>query len=47
VKGTEPKVGEALSQFLEAVPEESYPLSHAKAQSMLEDFRIHGFTSYF
>jgi hypothetical protein len=47
VKGTEPKVGEALSEFLEAVPEESYPLSHAKAQSMLEDFRTHGFTSYF
>lgn len=47
VKGTEPQVGEALSQFLEVVPEESYPLSHAKAQSMLEDFRTHGFTSYF
>ena len=47
VKGTEPQVGEALAEFLEAVPEESYPLSHAKAQSMLEEFRSHGFTSYF
>jgi hypothetical protein len=47
VKGTEPKVGEALRSFLEAVPEETYPLSHAKAQRMLEDFRAHGFTSYF
>lgn len=47
VKGTEPQVGEALSEFLEVVPEESYPLSHAKAQTMLDGFRTHGFTSYF
>jgi len=47
VKGTEPQVGEGLAEFLEAAPEESYPLSHRKAQSMLEEFRSHGFTSYF
>jgi hypothetical protein len=47
MKGTEPAVGEALKEFLETVPEESYPLSHAKADRMLEDFRTQGFTSYF
>ena len=47
VKGTEPAVGEALKQFLEVAPAEDYPLSHAKANRMLENFRTHGFTSYF
>jgi 5-methylcytosine-specific restriction endonuclease McrBC GTP-binding regulatory subunit McrB len=47
VKGTEPKVGEALSTFLEVAPEDTFPLSQTKARRMLEDFKSHGFTSYF
>ncbi len=47
VKGTEPAVGEALRSFLAVAPEETYPLSHAKAQRMLASFERHGFTSYF
>lgn len=46
LRGTDPKLQEAL-EALVAVTAGEFPLSHGKASSMLEDFRVHGFASYF
>lgn len=46
LKGADPRVGDALAKVA-AMCDERFPLSHAKAARMLEDFRSHGFASYF
>lgn len=46
VKGTDPRVGEALAGFVDKT-DEQFPLSHEKASAMLATFQAHGFVSYF
>ena len=46
LKGADPSVGEPLGAVL-LLADGRFPLSHAKAGGMLEDFRLHGFASYF
>ncbi len=46
LKGADLRVGETLERFV-ALTAEDLPLSHAKANEMLDDFRQHGFTSFF
>ena len=46
LKGADLRVGEAL-EGLVALTAEDLPLSNAKATKMLDDFRQHGFTSFF
>jgi hypothetical protein len=46
IKGAEQRVEKALKQF-QATSENQFPLSHAKAQRMLEMLDHHGITSYF
>jgi hypothetical protein len=46
MKGADQPVEKALEQFMERSAD-MFPLSHAKAQRMLEMFRHHGITSYF
>jgi hypothetical protein len=46
VKGTDPRIGEALQQFV-TLTAEGFPLSNAKASSMSASYRDHGFVSYF
>ena len=45
-KGANPAVGEALEQVVRLTMG-AYPLSHAKAEEMLDGFHQHGFASYF
>jgi MoxR-like ATPase len=46
VKGTDPRVGDALAKLLE-LTSSRFPLSYEKTASMLERFKQHGFASYF
>lgn len=46
IKGAEQRVEKALEQFLECSVDQ-FPLSHSKAERMLEMLRHHGITSYF
>ena len=46
LKGADLRVGEALEKLV-ALTAEELPLSNAKATKMLEEFRLHGFTSFF
>jgi hypothetical protein len=46
VKGTDPRIGEALEQFVKLTAE-GLPLSNDKASSMSASYRDHGFVSYF
>ena len=46
-KGTDERVGKALKAFVNIADEKGFPLSHKKANKMLETFNQHGFTSYF
>ena len=46
VRGLDPDVGSALEQFI-ALAEGRYPLSHTKAQAMLDGFNQHRTVSYF
>lgn len=46
VKGTDPQVGRALSDFLEAIGDHC-PLSRAKAERILAGYRAHGIASFF
>jgi hypothetical protein len=46
LKGADPRVGTALEQFIELTATD-FPLSRHKAETMLEGFVQHGFSSYF
>jgi hypothetical protein len=46
LKGADPRVGEALERFI-ALAAGRFPLSHARAERVLDGFRQHGFASYF
>ena len=46
VKGTDPRIGDALERFIELTAE-GFPLSNAKARSMSSAYTDHGFVSYF
>lgn len=46
LKGADPRVGGALERFIE-VTGTDFPLSRHKAETMLEGFVQHGFSSYF
>ena len=46
VRGLDPDVGDVLERFI-ALAEDRYPLSHVKAQAMLDGFNRHGTVSYF
>jgi MoxR-like ATPase len=46
LKGTDPKLRGALELLVAATADE-FPLSHAKATRMLDDFTVHGLVSYF
>lgn len=46
IRGTDLRLGPALRSFIELAADR-FPLSHAKATSMLKRFSEHGFTSYF
>jgi hypothetical protein len=46
LKGTDPRVGAALERLV-AHTTERMPLSHQRAQAMLDGYRLHGFASYF
>jgi hypothetical protein len=45
-KGASPLVGEALEHVVRLTAS-AYPLSHAKAEEMLDGFHQHRFASYF
>jgi hypothetical protein len=45
-KGACPTVGKALEQVVRLTAG-AYPLSHVKAEEMLDGFHQHGFASYF
>jgi hypothetical protein len=47
LKGGDDRVGVALKAFVDIVNDKDFPLSHKKANKMLETFNQHGFTSYF
>jgi len=46
LKGADLRVGEALEWLVELTSED-FPLSNTKANEMLDEFRQHGFASYF
>jgi hypothetical protein len=46
LKGTDPRVGDALAK-LEEITHEQFPLSHKKVLRMREGFQQHGFASFF
>src|SRR5437588_2968931 len=46
-KGADLRVGEALMKLKAILPAETFPLSHAKVQRMIEGFQKYGFASYF
>jgi hypothetical protein len=46
IKGADPRVGDVLNE-LESLTSATFPLSNAKIREMLEEFRSHGFASYF
>jgi hypothetical protein len=46
LKGTDPRLGDALAK-LRDLTAESHPLTHAKADAMLDGFNQHGFASFF
>jgi hypothetical protein len=46
LKGADPRVGSALERFIE-ITSGDFPLSRRKAETMLEGFVQHGFSSYF
>jgi 5-methylcytosine-specific restriction endonuclease McrBC GTP-binding regulatory subunit McrB len=46
LKGTDIRVSETL-EWLVALTDGAFPLSHAKVTKMLDEFRQHGFASYF
>ena len=46
-KGADLRIGSVLEKLATMLPKETFPLSAAKVQRMLEGYRLHGFTSYF
>ena len=46
IRGTDTRLGEALERVAQ-IAADRFPLTHTKANEMLERFRQHGFTSYF
>jgi hypothetical protein len=46
LKGADIRVSETL-EWLVALTDGAFPLSHAKVTKMLDEFRQHGFASYF
>lgn len=46
LKGAEPRVGKALSEFLK-LTQDTCPLSHRKASRILDGYSAHGIASYF
>lgn len=46
-KGTDLRIGDALKKLESILPADTYPLSRAKIQRMIEGFQQYGFASYF
>jgi MoxR-like ATPase len=47
IRGADARLAKALDDFLGALDKGEFPLSRQKAEQMLEDYRTHGFASYF